>query len=87
MSLILIIKRVLGALPMLIGISLVLFVIIHLAPGGPLNVYADNLSTSPEALAQMAKAYGLDKPVHIQYFMWMKSMATGAIRSAPGDRF
>lgn len=77
MSLIFIIKRVLGAVPLLIGISLVLFVIIHLAPGGPLDVYADNPSTSPEALAQMAKAYGLDQPVHIQYFMWLKSMAVG----------
>ena len=77
MSLIYIIKRILGAVPLLIGISLVLFIIIHLAPGGPLDVYADNPSTSPEALEQMGKAYGLDQPVHIQYFMWLKSMAVG----------
>lgn len=70
-------RRLLGAVPLLLGISLILFAIVHLAPGGPLDVYADNPSVSKEALDQIAKAYGLDKPVPVQYVMWLKSMALG----------
>ena len=44
------VARLLGTVPLLLGISLVLFVVIHLAPGGPLDVYADNPSVTPAAL-------------------------------------
>jgi peptide/nickel transport system permease protein len=71
------VRRLLGALPLLLAISLVLFMIVHLAPGGPLDVYADNPSVTPEALAQIRTAYGLDKPVPVQYLLWVKSMAQG----------
>ena len=69
--------RALGAIPLILGISLVLFSVIHLAPGGPLDVYGDNPSVSPEALAQIRVAYGLDQPVPVQYLRWLKSMLTG----------
>ena len=69
--------RALGAIPLILGISLVLFSVIHLAPGGPLDVYGDNPSVSPEALAQIRVAYGLDQPVPVQYLLWLKSMLTG----------
>ncbi len=70
-------RRVLGAVPLLLAISLLLFSIVHLAPGGPLDVYADNPSVTPQALAQIKVAYGLDKPVPVQYLLWVKSMAQG----------
>ncbi len=38
------VKRLVGMLPLLIGVSLILFGVLHLAPGGPLDVYADNPS-------------------------------------------
>jgi peptide/nickel transport system permease protein len=63
--------------PLLLAISLLLFGIVHLAPGGPLDVYADNPSVTPEALAQIRIAYGLDQPVPVQYLKWMKSIAQG----------
>ena len=44
-----------GQIPLLVGISLIFFAIIHFAPGGPLNVYTDNPSVSKEALEQIAK--------------------------------
>jgi peptide/nickel transport system permease protein len=69
--------RALGAVPLIFGISLVLFGVIHLAPGGPLDVYGDNPSVSPEALEQIRKAFGLDQPVPIQYLLWLKAMLTG----------
>ncbi len=55
--------------------------------GGPLDVYADNPSVSKEALEQIAKAYGLDQPVHVQYVLWLRSMVIGdwgySIRTRP----
>jgi len=77
MSLSYVLRRLLGAIPLLLGISVILFTIIHLAPGGPLDMYAENPSVSKEALAQIAAAYGLDQPVPVQYFMWLKSMVVG----------
>ena len=77
MSLGFIVRRLLGAIPLLFGISLILFTIVHLAPGGPLDVYADNPSVSPEALEQIAARYGLDQPVPMQYVLWLKAMVTG----------
>jgi len=77
MSLGFIVRRLLGAIPLLFGISLILFSIVHLAPGGPLDVYADNPSVSPEALRQIAARYGLDQPVPMQYVLWLKAMVTG----------
>ena len=77
MSLGFIVRRLLGAIPLLFGISLILFSIVHLAPGGPLDVYADNPSVSPEALQQIAARYGLDQPVPMQYVLWLKAMVTG----------
>jgi len=71
------IGRALGAVPLILGISLVLFGVIHLAPGGPLDVYGDNPSVSPEALDQIRKAYGLDQPLPLQYLLWLKAMLTG----------
>lgn len=77
MSLGYVIRRLLGAIPLLLGISLILFTIIHLAPGGPLDMYLENPAVSAEALDQIAKAYGLDQPVPVQYFLWLKSMLVG----------
>lgn len=69
--------RLAAAMPLLLGISLLLFLVVHLAPGGPLDVYADNPSVTPAALERLAEAYGLDKPLPIQYGLWLKAMLTG----------
>src|SRR5215217_7703180 len=77
MSLSYILRRVLGAIPLLLGISVILFAIIQLAPGGPLDIYAENPSVSKEALAQIAARYGLDQPVPVQYCLWLKAVVVG----------
>ena len=69
--------RLLSAIPLLLGISVILFSIVHLAPGGPLDMYTENPAVSQEALDQIAAAYGLDQPVPVQYFLWLKSMLVG----------
>lgn len=70
-------KRLIGAVPLLLGVSLILFGVLHLAPGGPLDVYADNPSVSPEALAQMRTAFGLDQPLPVQYVSWVTAFFQG----------
>lgn len=67
-----ILKRLAGVIPLLIGISLISFFVIHLAPGKPTDLQTQlNPKISFEARERMEKIYGLDKPIHIQYFRWL----------------
>ncbi len=60
-------------LPLIFGITLITFTVIHLAPGGPVEVETEmSLKTSAQARDNLKKLYGLDKPLHIQYFEWIK---------------
>ncbi|TAN41534.1 MAG: ABC transporter permease [Nitrospirae bacterium] len=66
-------KRLFQMVPTLIGITLISFFIIHLAPGKPTDVLADfNPKITPEARERLEKYYGLDKPVIVQYGMWLR---------------
>lgn len=72
-----IIKRLLLILPMLIGISLIMFFIMHLAPGDPASLrYGLNPEVSGSARETFSRMYGLDKPVISQYLMWLRRIAT-----------
>jgi peptide/nickel transport system permease protein len=77
MSQVWLLRRLLGVLPLLLAISVLLFTVVHLAPGGPTDVYADNPSVTPQALAQIRIAYGLDQPLPVQYLRWASAMARG----------
>jgi peptide/nickel transport system permease protein len=69
------IKRVLWMIPMLIGISLISFFIMHLAPGDITNnESAFNPKASEESRQQLRELYHLDKPVIVQYGLWLKRM-------------
>ncbi len=71
------IKRVLWMIPMLIGISLISFFIMHLAPGDiTSNEAAFNPKASEESRQKLREMYNLDKPVIVQYGLWLKRMAT-----------
>ncbi|HEC97382.1 MAG TPA: ABC transporter permease [Nitrospirae bacterium] len=66
-------KRITEIFVTLIGITLLSFFIIHLAPGKPTDVLTDlNPKITPEARARLEKYYGLDKPIIIQYLLWAK---------------
>lgn len=66
-------KRLLEIIPTLIGITLLSFFIIHLAPGKPTDIMADlNPKITPEARERLEKYYGLDKPIIVQYGIWLK---------------
>jgi len=72
-----IIKRLLLIIPMLIGISFVIFMVMHLAPGDPASIkYGMNPEVSGSARANFDKMYDLDKPVLVQYALWVKRLAS-----------
>src|SRR3970040_134225 len=60
-------------IPTVLGITLISFLIIHLAPGKPTDVLTElNPKITPEAREKLEKYYGLDKPVMVQYGIWLK---------------
>jgi peptide/nickel transport system permease protein len=69
-------KRLSFMLPMLLGITLVSFTVIHLAPGTPTDMQTTlNPKASLEAQKRLRELYGLDKPLHVQYWDWLKRVA------------
>jgi peptide/nickel transport system permease protein len=69
----------------LIGISIISWVIITTAPGGPISLTMDP-KISPKIIEQMMKNYDLDKPVYQQYFLWIKKLFTGKLYSFKDGR-
>jgi len=66
-------KRLALMVPMLLGITLITFGIMQLAPGKPSDSLTDmNLKASAESREKLIKLYGLDKPWHVQYGLWLK---------------
>jgi len=72
-----IIKRLLQAIPLLIGVSIIGFAMMHLAPGGPLAVYTLNPTITAQDIERIKHVFGLDQPLHIQYFKWAYGIFTG----------
>ena len=71
-------RRLAGLVPMLIGISFVSFVVIQLAPGSPVERLTDlNPKAGPEVRERLEKAFGLDQPLHVQYWRWLKKITVG----------
>ena len=71
-----VIRRLLLTLPLLIGISLISFLGIQAAPGGPISVATDlNPKATAEYKERMKAYYGLDRPLHVQYGRWLSRMA------------
>lgn len=70
-------RRTLNAIPILIGITIISFLIIHMAPGGPLSAIAEDPTVKASDVANMMKAYGLDQPLYVQYWNWIKGMVQG----------
>jgi peptide/nickel transport system permease protein len=71
------IRRLLIAIPSLLGISLVLFTVLALAPGDPFEELATNPNVPPEVRANLRTQFGLDDPIPVRYVRWITSMAKG----------
>src|SRR5438552_18112532 len=65
-----VLRRVLIAVPLLLGITFISFLVIHLAPGDPVDFHTRDLSpdSSAQAKQKLRKQYGLDKPLPVQYW-------------------
>ncbi len=72
-----ILRRLLIALPSLLGISVVLFTVLALAPGDPFEELATNPNVPAEVRMMLRKQFGLDDPVWQRYLLWLSSMLKG----------
>jgi peptide/nickel transport system permease protein len=77
-----IIRRLLMMIPILVGISVITFVIIQLPPGDFLTTYVAELTTSGESVDQaeleaLKRRFGLDEPLYMQYFKWAWNFVRG----------
>ncbi len=72
-----ILRRLLIALPSLLGISVVLFTVLALAPGDPFEELATNPNVPAEVRMMLRKQFGLDDPVWQRYLLWLTNMLKG----------
>jgi len=70
-------KRLLIALPSILGISVILFTVLALAPGDPFEELATNPNVPPEVRVMLRTKFGLDDPVYLRYFHWLSAMVHG----------
>ena len=73
-------RRFIMLIPVLIGVSIISFLILHLAPGDPAELLAGEDATK-EDIMMIRHELGLDKPLWTQYFMFLKGIATGELKS------
>ncbi|HEV8310676.1 MAG TPA: ABC transporter permease [Methylomirabilota bacterium] len=71
------VRRLLTAIPVLVGISLVLFTVLALAPGDPFEELATNPNVPPEVRMNLRVQFGLDDPIAVRYVRWFVSMLKG----------
>ena len=71
------VRRLLLAIPLLLGITFVSFIVIHLAPGEPVPGGEEDLGRQlpKEVVEKIRELYGLDKPLHVQYWNWVTRLA------------
>ncbi|HLI50733.1 MAG TPA: ABC transporter permease [Thermomicrobiaceae bacterium] len=72
-----VIRRILVAIPVMIGLSIIMFGLIHIAPGGPAEALLSAGSSNPDFIAQAKKNFGLDKPLPVQYVIYVGKLVRG----------
>lgn len=75
-----ILKRLLQAIPLLLGIATITFTMVHLAPGDPMDMYMEQRfqrDVDPQVIELLRKKYGLDQPLPVQYVKWVGNIARG----------
>jgi len=72
-----ILRRMLAAIPVLVGVSILIFILVRLAPGDPVRTVFGLNPATPEAMARVRAELGLDRPVVLQYFDWIGRVVTG----------
>jgi peptide/nickel transport system permease protein len=80
-----VVRRLLLLVPILIGLSLLVFVWIRALPGGPAEALLGERAT-PESIAQIRHQYGLDKPVYVQYWSYLETVGRGDLGTSVTTR-
>jgi peptide/nickel transport system permease protein len=70
-------RRLIQIVPLLLGISALTFLLLYLAPGDFLNTMAENPAISPETLEAMRRNFGLDRPVYVQFLLYIGNLMRG----------
>jgi len=70
-------RRIAISIPLLLIVSVLVFLLIHAVPGGPVEVFLSNPNVRPEDVERLRAALGLDRPLTIQYLSWLKGFVTG----------
>jgi peptide/nickel transport system permease protein len=70
-------RRLLQVVPLLLIVSLLVFALIHAAPGGPLALYLDNPNVRPQDIERLRRQMGLDRPLPAQYVAWLRAFVVG----------
>ena len=73
-----VLKRLILTIPVLLGISIIVFIIMALIPGDPALAILGSYAT-PENVAQLRTEFGLDKPLVQQYFIWLTNLLQGEL--------
>lgn len=76
-----IVRRLIQLIPILFGLSILVFLFVRALPGDPATALLGERAT-PQSVAAVRQAYGLDKPVHEQYLTYMKQVVKGDLGSS-----
>ena len=72
-----IIRRLVQAVPVLLVVSIIVFVLIQIAPNNPLAAYQNNPNITPEDLLRLEQEYGFNDPIHVKYAKWLSLTLRG----------
>jgi peptide/nickel transport system permease protein len=78
-------RRLLLLVPILLGLSILLFLWIRALPGSPAQSLLGERAT-PEAVAEIERVYGLDRPIHEQYLKYLQNLVTGDLGTSIASR-
>jgi peptide/nickel transport system permease protein len=80
-----VVRRLLMLIPIMIGLSILVFLWIRALPGGPAQALLGERAT-PESVAQIERSYGLNRPVHVQYWLYVKRVTRGDFGTSTSSR-
>jgi len=70
-------KKLLIGIPVIIGVTIILFYIMYILPGDPIQLLLSGERVTPERVEELRRAWGLDQPVYVQYFYWLSRIIRG----------
>ena len=81
-----IIRRLLIAIPVILLITIIMYVIVNLAPGDPVDMLIGDQGLAPAEIEKMRVSLGLNEPIHIRYFKWLVQLMQGNLGFSYLDR-